>query len=81
MASLVGQDTVEILAGAVLLRRPEGKRRIAEALGQVLAGLPVDLDGLGDEPRGAILADAEVERLVDDAVGEPLVLREVELDV
>lgn len=50
-----------------------------EAVGQVLAGLPVDVDGLGDEA-GVVLGGAPPELLLEDLVLEVLVVAELEAD-
>lgn len=80
LAGLADEHTVELLGGVLLLGSPEVVGGVGEAPGQVLAGLPVDADGVRDETGGAVLAVAVEEGLFQNRVGEPLVLGEVEAD-
>lgn len=66
------------LAGLVVL--PDLVDEVQHAAGQVLVGLPVDLDRLTDEARPAILVAAPPELLLKDLVLKVLVLAELELD-
>lgn len=69
---------VVALAGLVVL--PDLVDEVQHAAGQVLVGLPVDLDRLTDETRPAILVAAPPELLLEDLVLKVLVLAELELD-
>lgn len=80
LAGVADEDAVELLSRVLLLGSPEVVGGIGETLGQILAGLPVDADGLGDQTGGAVLAVAVPEGLLEDRVGKPLVLGEVEAD-
>lgn len=66
------------LAGLVVL--PDLVDEVQHAAGQVLVGLPVDLDRLADEARPAILVAAPPELLLENLVLKVLVLAELELD-
>lgn len=50
------------------------------AVSQVLALLPLDVDGLGNETSPAVLVETPVELLLKNLVLEPLVLLELPLD-
>lgn len=69
---------VGTLAGLLLL--PDGVDEVQHAAGQVLALLPVNLDGLGDVAGPAVLAVAPPEVLGQGLVGEELVVLELKGD-
>ncbi|KAF3057897.1 hypothetical protein CFAM422_012043 [Trichoderma lentiforme] len=74
---LLGLGVVTLTSLVVL---PDLVDEVQHAAGQVLVGLPVDLDRLADEARPAILVAAPPELLLEDLVLKVLVLAELELD-
>ena len=68
----------ELLASLLLVVDLLGKAE--HAVGQVLALLPLDVDGLRDETGPAVLVEAPVELLLENLVLEPFVLLELPLE-
>jgi len=75
---LGGLGLTKLLASLLLIVDLLGETE--HAVGQILALLPLDVDGLGDETGPAVLVEAPVELLLENLVLEPVVLLELPLE-
>ncbi|KAI6771905.1 hypothetical protein HG530_002863 [Fusarium avenaceum] len=75
---LGGLGLTGLLAGLLLVVDLLGEAE--HAVGQILALLPLDVDGLGDEAGPAVLVEAPEELLLEHLVLEPFVLLELPLE-
>lgn len=78
LEELLGGLGLASFAGLLLVVDLLGQAQ--HAVGQVLALLPLDVDGLGDEAGPAVLVVAPPELLLNDLVLEPVVLLELPLE-
>lgn len=78
LEELLGGLGLASLAGLLLVVDLLGQAK--HAVGQVLALLPLDVDGLRNETGPAVLVVAPPELLLDDLVLEPVVLLELPLE-